>query len=52
MVTPLNKEEINKTTIKVTEIPIGFSIDSFKEKLDDALEKKIITSYLICFHPL
>jgi DNA gyrase/topoisomerase IV subunit B len=39
------KEEINKTCIKITEIPIGVSIDSFKEKLDDALEKKIITSY-------
>ena len=39
------KEDTGKNTIKITEIPIGVSIDAFKEKLDDALEKKIINSY-------
>ena len=39
------KNELDKNKIKITELPIGISIDAFKEKLDDALEKKIIISY-------
>ena len=39
------KKELDKNKIEITELPIGISIDSFKEKLDDALEKKYIASY-------
>ena len=39
------KKELDKNKIEIIELPIGISIDSFKEKLDDALEKKYITSY-------
>lgn len=38
-------ERTDRTTIKITELPIGYSLESYKKVLDNLEEKKVIRDY-------
>ena len=38
-------EKVDRTTIRVTEVPVGYDLEDYAKKLDDLEEKKVIKGY-------